>query len=70
MPSAIWSLCQPSLLLAAFAFAATWFMTNRFDDDFARLVFATAFASWVGVSSGITGFLLLQVDYPTTGRRK
>jgi hypothetical protein len=62
MPNPARQICQPSALLAAFAFAACWFMTGMFDDDFARLVLATAFASWVAVSSGITGFLLLQME--------
>ncbi len=55
-------ICQPSLLLAALAFAASWFMTGKFDDDFARGVLSTAFASWVAASSGITGFLLLKME--------
>jgi hypothetical protein len=42
-------------------------MTRKFDDDFARLVFAAAFASGVAVNSGITGFLLLQVDEQSNG---
>ena len=60
-------LCLPSGLLAAIAFSAIWLMTSKFDDDFARLVFAAAFASWVAVNSGITGFLLLQVDEQSNG---
>lgn len=37
-------------------------MTDAFDDDFARLVLASAFASWIAVGSGITGFVLLGVE--------
>jgi hypothetical protein len=60
-------LCLPSGLLAAIAFSAIWLMTSKFDDDSARLVFAAVFASWVAVNSGITGFLLLQVDEQSDG---
>lgn len=56
---------QPALL-AAFAFAVTWIMMNKFDDGAGRTVLAMAFASWVGVGSGITGFLLEQIERQET----
>lgn len=62
MPRAARRLCPSSLLLAALAFGAAWVMTDAFDDDFARLVLASAFASWIAVGSGITGFVLLGVE--------
>ena len=52
---------QPALL-AAIAFVALWAMTNRFDDNFARLVLGMAFASYVAVGSGISGFILAQIE--------
>jgi hypothetical protein len=51
-----------SLLLAWFAFFASWVMTGQFDDDFARLTCSTAFAGWVAVGSGITGYILRQCE--------
>jgi hypothetical protein len=50
------------LSLGCLAFAAAWIATSHFDDLFARLVLAGALASWVAVSSGITGFILLQTE--------
>jgi len=41
---------------------AAWVMTDAFNDDFARLVLASAFAGWIAASWGITGFVLLGVE--------
>jgi hypothetical protein len=64
LPPAARQLCYSSATLAGLAFVTTWVMTSRFDDDFAKLIFTTALASWKAVSSGITGLLLLQMDGP------
>jgi hypothetical protein len=53
--------CLP-LILAALAFLASLIMTNAFDDGYARAILSAAFAGWVAVSSGITGFLFAQVE--------
>ena len=70
LPQAARQLCYSSAALAGLAFVTTWVMTSGFDDDFAKLILATALASWIAVSSGITGFLLLQLEEPRSGVRK
>jgi hypothetical protein len=66
LPGYAW---QPALL-AALAFAVTWIMTDKFDDSAARMVLAMAFASYVAVGSGITGFLLEQIEGQEADRRQ
>jgi hypothetical protein len=70
MQNPVRRLCQPSALLGALAFSAIWLMTSGFDDDAARLISSVAVASWVAVSSGITGFVLLQIEQPAGGQRR
>jgi len=37
-------------------------MTSGFGDQYARMLFSAAVASWVAVNSGITGFVLMKME--------
>src|SRR5215203_2940466 len=44
-----------SAFLAGFAFCVGWIMTGKFDDDFARLIFASSLGSWVAEGQALRG---------------
>jgi hypothetical protein len=62
VPHSAPKLYRSCALLAVFAFLATLLMTSGFGDQYARMLFSAAVASWVAVNSGITGFVLMKME--------
>lgn len=51
-----------ALASGGFALAATLMMTDDWSDSAARWVLAASLAAWTAVGSGITAFLLLNIE--------